>query len=121
MFTDLLHFILLSHKKLHNLNSTALEDGQTAPSKRLPPRLEVSTAVLITGINMPDHAVLFEHLEEKINEHSSPYVVLLRASDCNSGMEIRGPTVQQISCFLHCIRNESNHGNHSISIDEGKS
>lgn len=91
VFTDLLHFILLSHKKLHNLNSTALEDGQTSPCKRLPPRLEVSTAVLITGINMPDHAVLFEHFEEKINEHSSPYVVLLKASDCNSGTEVEGP------------------------------
>ena len=92
VFGDVLQFILSSHKKLHTLHSIMLEAAETPFSSRrqLPPRLEVFAAVLITGVNMPDHAVLFERLERQIHAQCSPYVVLLRARDCNSGREGRG-------------------------------
>jgi hypothetical protein len=91
VFGDLLKFISLSHKKLHTLQIMHVESSGTPLARRkLPPRLEVSTAVLITGVNMPDHAVLYERLERQIHQHCTPYVVLLRARDCNSGREGQG-------------------------------
>lgn len=87
VFDDLVNFIASSQKKLQGLHSTVT----LSERKLLPPRLEVSSAVLIAGVNMPDHAVLYQHLEEKIREETSPFVVLLRAKNCNSGnMGLRG-------------------------------
>ena len=81
----LLHFISLSHKKLQSLHERVVSADQDG-LRVFPPLPEVHTAVLIAGVNMPDHAVLFERLSEKIHAHAYPYLVSLKAKDCNSGM-----------------------------------
>lgn len=77
VFDELLQFITQSHKKLQNLHPTANRASHI--------RAELSTAVLVAGVNMPDHVALFQDLVEKLCQQTSPYVVLLRARDCNSG------------------------------------
>ena len=77
-----MQFIKQSHEKVKALHLASTSEQQ---GNWLPPRLEVSAAVFITGVNMPDHGVLFEQLEEKIHQQCSPYVVMLKATDCNPG------------------------------------
>jgi origin recognition complex subunit 3 len=43
---------------------------------------EVPTAVLLTGINSPDHAVMFISLKAHIESELTPHVVLLRSDMC---------------------------------------
>lgn len=81
---NLLHFISLSHKKLQSLHAKVTSVDQDGRGL-FPPLPEVYTGVLIAGVNVPDHAVLFERLTEKIHANASPYLVSLKAKDCNSG------------------------------------
>lgn len=120
VFGDLLRFILSSHQKLQSLHTILSENvGTPFTRRKLPPRLEVSTAVLITGVNMPDHAVLFERLEKQIHDNCSPFVVLLRARDCNSGRgKISSLVVEKPGLWIQCIRNEGNHEKNPTSADE---
>ena len=80
VFTDLLAFISSSNKQLQSLHQSSL-----SKEKFRPPRLEIPTAVLIAGVNMPDHDVLFEQLRVMIRNGISPHVVLLKSSDCATG------------------------------------
>ncbi len=104
---DLLDFISKSHTALEKLHSLSLaaaaaaggeeeeeeEGGDVHHQNRLlPPILEVFTAVLIAGVNMPDHGILFERLRTKIREESSVYAVLLKSRNCNSGEENLHPS-----------------------------
>lgn len=102
VFNDLVHFIHQSHKTLATLHAT-YDKKPGKEGKSLPPRLEVSTAVLLTGVNMPDHDELFACLEEKFHQDCSPYVVLLKAKDCNAGMK---PTMKRILLQLMKIHQE---------------
>ena len=76
---DLMVFIAASAKKLAALR---------LPDLRLPPRLEVPTAVLLAGVNMPDHDVLFQQLQRRVSSSSQlgAHVVSLRSKDCNTGV-----------------------------------
>ena len=89
---DLLHFISKSQKHLEDLYSRCKaakrQELLLHQKKLLPPRLEISTAVLLAGVNMPDHDVLLKHLQAKIRDQISPYVVLLKSRDCNSGRKM---------------------------------
>ena len=82
----------------------------------LPPRLEVSSAVLVAGVNMPDHDVLFERLRSKIHAEASPYLVSLRAKDCNSGSYILTKQ-HSVSVLFSCIRNEGYNAENLHSVD----
>ncbi|XP_017783134.1 PREDICTED: origin recognition complex subunit 3 [Nicrophorus vespilloides] len=48
------------------------------------PVTEIPAGALLTGINMPDHAVQFETLKSSINEKISPHVAHLSSQDCPS-------------------------------------
>lgn len=45
---------------------------------------EIPTAVLLTGINMPDHGVQFGTLKDEIRECITPHVAVLNGEDCQS-------------------------------------
>ncbi|XP_060518938.1 origin recognition complex subunit 3 [Cylas formicarius] len=45
---------------------------------------EIKTAILITGINMPDHDIQFKALEKQIRTEITPYVACLYSQDCNN-------------------------------------
>ena len=45
---------------------------------------------IVSGVNMPDHADLFQDLKKKIKDFISPHVVTLQASDCSSEFVIIG-------------------------------
>lgn len=45
---------------------------------------EIPTAVLLTGINMPDHSVQFNTLIKEIKRSITPHVAFLSGEDCQS-------------------------------------
>jgi hypothetical protein len=59
-------------------------EGKRVP---LPPRLEIPTAVMVAGVNMPDHDVLFRQLRSKIVASVTPHVVQLQSETCSTGMK----------------------------------
>ena len=71
--------------RLHKKCSSADESELTA-LHQLPLRLDIPTAVLIAGVNVSDHEVLFKQLQVKICEQISPYTVMLKAKNYTSGM-----------------------------------
>lgn len=77
---ELLRFILLAQSKLQTLFTAS-----QARHQPYPPIPEVQTAVLVVGVNVSDHAALFERLRGKVHSDASPYTVTLKAKDCNSG------------------------------------
>lgn len=45
---------------------------------------EVPAAILLTGINMPDHAAQFTTLAKEIRYQVTPHVACLSAQDCQN-------------------------------------
>lgn len=45
---------------------------------------EVPAAVLLTGINMPDHVAQFTSLSKEINSSVTPHVVCLQSQNCQN-------------------------------------
>ncbi|XP_044148413.1 origin recognition complex subunit 3 isoform X1 [Bufo gargarizans] len=43
---------------------------------------EIPTAALLLGVNVTDHDLTFNMLSDVLNEHVTPYVVLLQAKEC---------------------------------------
>lgn len=95
MFTDLLAFISASNKQLQSLH-----EGSLSKEGFRPPRLEIPTAALVAGVNMPDHDVLFEQLRVMVRNSISPHVVLLRSSGCATG-ELHWCTVCLLLAMSH--------------------
>ncbi|XP_065339702.1 origin recognition complex subunit 3 [Cloeon dipterum] len=56
---------------------------------------EIPTAVVLTGINLPDHAVIFEAVEKKLIEDISPHVVLLSSRTCSTARHLFGQILNQ--------------------------
>nr|XP_002121235.3 origin recognition complex subunit 3 [Ciona intestinalis] len=45
-------------------------------------RIQIPTAALVTGVNIPDHSELFSSLKSKVTTNVSPHVVLLHSKQC---------------------------------------
>lgn len=57
---------------------------------------EIPTAVLLTGINMPDHGVQFGTLKHEINDCVTPHVAVLNGEDCQNLKYLVGTLVNQL-------------------------
>ncbi|KAK6987281.1 origin recognition complex subunit 3 [Biomphalaria glabrata] len=68
IFDDLVAFILSCHKDRHDIH-------------RLP-ITEIPTAVLVTGVNTPDHGVMFSNMNYIIKAKVTPFVARLLPKDC---------------------------------------
>ncbi|XP_076444955.1 origin recognition complex subunit 3-like [Babylonia areolata] len=68
LFEDLLAFVTRSYRRSQQKGSVR----------------EIPAAALITGVNTPDHAVMFSNLTSMLRERVSPLVASLRAKDCSS-------------------------------------
>ena len=62
LLNDVVKFICSASKSLSFISHT--EDSSTVSSQ---PRLEIPTAVVVAGVNMPDHDILFEQLKKKLD------------------------------------------------------
>jgi len=71
IFSDLLEFIKRAHQ------------GKSLNSERTIVIREIPTAALITGVNMPDHDVIFSQLATELKNQVTPFVALLRSKDCS--------------------------------------
>ncbi len=80
VFSSLLGFITTSASQLDKLHLASISTEMFRP-----PRLEIPTAVLVAGVNMPDHDVQFEQLRVMIRNVVSPHVVLLKSTSCSTG------------------------------------
>ncbi|KAJ8315226.1 hypothetical protein KUTeg_007376 [Tegillarca granosa] len=56
---------------------------------------EIPTAALVTGVNTPDHAVMFSTLVTLMQERVSPHIAKLRSKDCNNVKNILTKTLEQ--------------------------
>jgi len=79
VFHRILGYMSLSKTKLNTLRS----DSISVTTFR-PPRLEIPTAVLIAGVNMPDHDVLFQRLKVMVRGTITQHVVCLKSTSCTS-------------------------------------
>ncbi|KAK7492009.1 hypothetical protein BaRGS_00016673 [Batillaria attramentaria] len=68
VFEDLLQFICKNHRETQRAGSVK----------------EVPTAALMTGVNTPDHAIMFSNLASILKERVTSLVATLRAKDCSS-------------------------------------
>ncbi|XP_070190846.1 origin recognition complex subunit 3-like [Littorina saxatilis] len=68
MFEDLLVFVGDGHRRVQRQGSVR----------------EIPAAALITGVNTPDHGVMFSNLAVMLRERVTPLVATLRSKDCTS-------------------------------------
>ena len=61
---------------------------------------EIPTAALVTGVNMPDHGVMFGNLKKLIAGQVSPYMANLKSKDCINVKTTMGKLVTQVSLIL---------------------
>ncbi|XP_073256061.1 origin recognition complex subunit 3-like [Porites lutea] len=111
IFSDLLEFIK-SAQKMSSLGS----EGSVVIR-------EIPTAALITGVNMPDHDVIFSQLAKELRNQVTPFVALLRSKDCtvfiavNVVYFLHGPnSVMKATIIGHEVQEEDD----STPTEQGK-
>lgn len=57
---------------------------------------EIPTAALVTGVNTPDHGVMFSTLVELLHERVTPLVANLKSKDCNRVKNVLTKTLGQL-------------------------
>ncbi|KAH9500202.1 Origin recognition complex subunit 3 [Bulinus truncatus] len=96
IFEDLVTFILSCHKDRNNLHKL--------------PVTEIPTAVLLTGVNTPDHSIMFTSLKNILKTKVTPLIARIFPKDC-----LRISTL--ISSVFHQLSNTSL-GTDDIDQDE---
>ncbi|ESO93276.1 hypothetical protein LOTGIDRAFT_232717 [Lottia gigantea] len=81
IFEELLSFVESSHKGV----------GRKTLVKEIP------TAALITGVNTPDHAVMFNNMVSLMKERVTPHIATLRSKDCPALKNILSKTICQLT------------------------
>lgn len=87
IFDDLLAFTSSCHEKF------SLDHDQDHKDSFV---TEIPTAALVTGVNTPDHGVMFSTLVELLHERVSPLVAILRSKDCNKVKNVLTKTLGQL-------------------------
>ncbi|KAF4524752.1 hypothetical protein B566_EDAN013821, partial [Ephemera danica] len=77
---------------------------------------EIPTAVILTGINLPDHNVLFSSLSNRLKADVSPHVVTLSSRSCGKVRTMVGNILQQ--CQQATDQNEQSMNQDSEMEDE---
>ncbi|KAK3089676.1 hypothetical protein FSP39_005541 [Pinctada imbricata] len=88
IFEDLLAFA----KSAHSGFTLDREKGASTNVRKR----EIPTAALVTGVNTPDHGVMFSNLVTSIKERVSPLVATLKSKDCNNVKNVLSKTLGQI-------------------------
>lgn len=52
--------------------------------------------MLVVGVNMPDHNVMFGNLASQLKDRVTPHVAILRSKDCSNIKSIMAKTLSQI-------------------------
>ena len=122
VLSRLLQFIGDAQKQLQNLHCRAIAYRQRESRKKtssfFPSTFEIPAAALIagimhsapcnhtytvgTGVNMPDHTLLFSELREELHSSVSPHVVLLKSKDCSSGIALSSLYLSRILILYLC-------------------
>lgn len=87
IFDDLLAFTNTCHDKF------SLDEDQGHKDSFVS---EIPTAALVTGVNTPDHGVMFSTLIELLHERVSPLVAILKSKDCNKVKNVLTKTLGQL-------------------------
>ncbi|KAK3726450.1 hypothetical protein RRG08_005055 [Elysia crispata] len=59
---------------------------------------EIPTAVLITGVNTPDHSVMFSNLDSMLKSKVTPLVARILTKDCSRISTLIASLVSQLTC-----------------------
>ncbi|XP_064628742.1 origin recognition complex subunit 3-like isoform X2 [Lineus longissimus] len=78
IFEDLLQFIKTAHANF------SLGDANHSSSRMN----EIPTAGLITGVNTPDHSVMFTNLLDLLMDQVTPHLAVLKSKDCANTKQI---------------------------------
>ncbi|XP_051171471.1 origin recognition complex subunit 3 [Leptopilina boulardi] len=93
---------------------------------------EISTAILLAGINVPDHIMLFDKVEETLRE-ITPYIATISSKNCNNLKSMveesvyqiinaetkNDPIIKKVNCTFRALTswyNESNENNIPLVI-----
>ncbi|XP_061176689.1 LOW QUALITY PROTEIN: uncharacterized protein LOC133185468 [Saccostrea echinata] len=85
IFDDLMKFAKSSHE------SFILGGAKVDSTSK-----EIPTAAFVTGVNTPDHGVMFSNLVASLQEKVSPLVAILKSKDCNSVKNALSKTLTQL-------------------------
>ncbi|XP_059144309.1 origin recognition complex subunit 3-like [Physella acuta] len=83
IFEDLITFTSTCHKDRYTLNGRFIG--------------EIPTAVLITGVNTPDHGVMFSNLNSMFKARVTPLVARIMSKDCSRVSMLVASVVQQLT------------------------
>ncbi|XP_006010257.1 origin recognition complex subunit 3 isoform X2 [Latimeria chalumnae] len=83
---------------------------------------EIPTAVLVLGVNVPDHDKTFQSLSELLQESVTPYVVFFQAKECK---DLKQVLQKLLVSFLNCeaeleFDEEESTKHHSSGISQWK-
>ncbi|CAH1230274.1 ORC3 [Branchiostoma lanceolatum] len=85
VFDDLVGYVGTTHPGF------SLEEG----TKQKVSSNEIPTAALVTGVNMPDHGMIFSNLTSLLQDNITPYVARLQAKDCSAMKNIMSKVIMQ--------------------------
>jgi origin recognition complex subunit 3 len=86
IFEDLLQFIKTAHANF------SLQETDHSSSRVN----EIPTAALITGVNTPDHGVMFTNLLDLLTEQVTPHLAVLKSKDCANTKQIMTKITAQL-------------------------
>ncbi|XP_050393465.1 origin recognition complex subunit 3 isoform X1 [Patella vulgata] len=83
IFEELLSFVENSHTQGTTIRNTSVK--------------EIPTAALITGVNTPDHAVMFSNMVSLMKERVTPLITTLRSKDCPALKNMLTKAISQLT------------------------
>ena len=86
IFDDLISFAADCHKDRYGQNWASGAIG------------EIPTAVLITGVNTPDHSIMFSNLDSMLKSKVTPLVARILSKDCSRTSTLISSLVAQLTC-----------------------
>ncbi|RUS85590.1 hypothetical protein EGW08_006673 [Elysia chlorotica] len=86
IFDDLINFAADCHK---DRNEETLVSGAIG---------EIPTAILITGVNTPDHSIMFSNLDSMLKSKVTPLVARILTKDCSRISTLIASLVSQLTC-----------------------
>ncbi|CAG5121530.1 unnamed protein product [Candidula unifasciata] len=75
---------------------------------------EILTAVLITGVNTPDHDIMFSNLDSMLKVKVTPLVARIKSTDCSRVATLIKNIFQQLANVSMPMDDEDDNGENSI-------
>eukprot|EP00041_Stephanoeca_diplocostata_P034060 m.1142437 g.1142437 ORF g.1142437 m.1142437 type:complete len:601 (-) comp24455_c0_seq4:2799-4601(-) len=100
VFDSIIEFARRTSRASRKAETALGTDGQNKQPERVADAFaEVPCAVLLTGINTPDHTLLFESLGTRICANLTPFVATISSKECRT---LRAAMKVLVDAFIDC-------------------